>query len=459
MPEYLVWFFNDYCDFRIPDLESCAACYSVPIKHENNLKEDDVFYIVDFPSEELAKKTIKRSVLIHGVFELWGQGNTFEECIESCGNFYKENQQHADNFIKEDLSYAINVENYGYKWQRKEKVELLQRFTTIPWKGKVNLKNPDVEFYIFLDFELHSNKLKKCYFARKLGEGSRHLITDFDLKKRKYIGTTSMNATLSFLSANLVLSSPKTLIYDPFVGTGSLIVSAAYYGANVIGSDLDIRVVRGKNFYVKGEVKSDSNIRTNFNDYNLTKRSGLDLLRVDLAQTEVWKCCSKKSNIAKPIFDGIVCDPPYGNREGPRKIGRNKPLDENTTAYTFKDYIPGTVSYDVEDMYYDLLEFAAKAIITKGRIVFWYFSRNDEYSDEKLPKHRCFKLIYNSVDQLTKSYHRRLVTMEKICDYFYADERPSSKVTTTSNSEDESQLLGKHSLPTEQESIQKKNKN
>ena len=34
------------------------------------------------------------------------------------------------------------------------------------------------------------------------------------------------------------------LVYDPFVGTGSILVAAAYHGAYTLGADIDIRVVR-----------------------------------------------------------------------------------------------------------------------------------------------------------------------------------------------------------------------
>lgn len=34
------------------------------------------------------------------------------------------------------------------------------------------------------------------------------------------------------------------LVYDPFVGTGSILVAAAYYDAYTLGADIDIRVIR-----------------------------------------------------------------------------------------------------------------------------------------------------------------------------------------------------------------------
>ncbi|EFC48950.1 predicted protein [Naegleria gruberi] len=430
MPRYLVRFFNDYAAFRLPDLECSAHSFSIPLSHCGKLEDDEVFYFVDYPSEEDAKKAVSRSVLIQGIYEVWGSGSSAEECIDQTGKYCTENAQHVSSILHDSSSYCITVENYGCRWTKKQKIDLMKSFNTIPWKGRVNLETPDTDFFIFQDFrnssipgfkkegnEQETLVLKQVYFTRKLGEGSRHLITDYDLKKRKYIGTTSMCATLSFLSANCALANRKSLIYDPFVGTGSLIVSIAHYGAHVIGSDLDIRVVRGKNFRQKGNIESETNIQSNFDDYGLTNKAGLELLRVDLSQSHVWKP-QNKSHAPKPIFDAIVCDPPYGNREGPRKIGRNKPLAEDSLARVKENYIAGTVPYDVKEMYDDLLEFAARSIVTKGRIVMWFFVNNDEYCEEILPSHRCFKLLYNSIDPLTKKYHRRLLTFEKFCDYF-----------------------------------------
>jgi tRNA G10 N-methylase Trm11 len=40
--------------------------------------------------------------------------------------------------------------------------------------------------------------------------------------------------------------APGKVIYDPFVGTGSLLYACAHWGATVIGSDIDGRQIRGK---------------------------------------------------------------------------------------------------------------------------------------------------------------------------------------------------------------------
>lgn len=55
-----------------------------------------------------------------------------------------------------------------------------------------------------------------------------------------------MDAQLSFIMANQALIKNGDLIMDPFVGTGSLLVAAACFGAYVIGTDIDYLMLHGK---------------------------------------------------------------------------------------------------------------------------------------------------------------------------------------------------------------------
>jgi tRNA G10 N-methylase Trm11 len=43
----------------------------------------------------------------------------------------------------------------------------------------------------------------------------------FSLKKRSYLGTTSMSAEWSLLMANMGLVRTDCFVFDPFVGTGA----------------------------------------------------------------------------------------------------------------------------------------------------------------------------------------------------------------------------------------------
>lgn len=62
------------------------------------------------------------------------------------------------------------------------------------------------------------------YFGREVAEGNRELVAAFDLKKRPYLGPTSMDNELALVMANMALAGKGKLCFDPFVGTGSILV-------------------------------------------------------------------------------------------------------------------------------------------------------------------------------------------------------------------------------------------
>lgn len=165
------------------------------------------------------------------------------------------------------------------------------------------MKNAELELSIFEEFEWSAVTPKKLYLGRFVARSDRDAILKYDLKKRKYISRTSMDAELSLVTANLALAAPGKIIYDPFVGTGSFTVSCAHFGAKTFGSDIDGRSVRG--------VAKGIDISTNFVQYGTTDRL-LDNFISDLTNTPLRNA---------RLFDGIICDPPYGIREGPKTLG------------------------------------------------------------------------------------------------------------------------------------------
>jgi tRNA (guanine10-N2)-methyltransferase len=145
------------------------------------------------------------------------------------------------------------------------------------------------------------------HFGRFIGASARDQIRKFDLKKRTYIATTSMEAELALITANIACAAPGKLFYDPFVGTGSFPVSCANFGAICWGSDIDGRSIRGK-----GGKKT---LKGNFEQYGL--RNGLgDFFAADLTNNPFVK---------RRLWDGIVCDIPYGVREGLKVLGLKDP--------------------------------------------------------------------------------------------------------------------------------------
>ena len=54
-----------------------------------------------------------------------------------------------------------------------------------------------------------------------------------------------MDPEISFAMSNMALVRPSSFVFDPFVGTGSLLVAAAKHGAFVAGTDIDYNCVHG----------------------------------------------------------------------------------------------------------------------------------------------------------------------------------------------------------------------
>lgn len=55
-----------------------------------------------------------------------------------------------------------------------------------------------------------------------------------------------MDHELSFLMCNLARVKPGNIVFDPFCGTCSILISATALGAICVGGDLDIKILRGK---------------------------------------------------------------------------------------------------------------------------------------------------------------------------------------------------------------------
>ena len=75
--------------------------------------------------------------------------------------------------------------------------------------------------------------------------------------------------------SNQVLSRKGALMWDCFAGTGSLLVAATAHGAHCIGTDIDVRVLKG----LKKGKKAES-VRSNFEQYHLQYP---ELIRADLS--------------------------------------------------------------------------------------------------------------------------------------------------------------------------------
>ena len=220
-------------------------------------------------------------------------------------------------------SFKFTIDSYQGSRTADDKVRIIDSFAYLGFEGPIVMRRPDEEFILFEDWEFNSTPLgipdpKHYYFGRYLATGARELPKKLDLKKRRYISTTSMDAELALVTANIALAAPGKIMYDPFVGTGSFPIACAQFGAVTFGSDIDGRSIRGE-----GKKRT---LRGNFQQSGLLAGLG-GMFTADLTNSPIRKAGLRYDGdgVKGRLFDGIVCDPPYGVREGLRVLGVRDP--------------------------------------------------------------------------------------------------------------------------------------
>ncbi|KAF9937650.1 hypothetical protein BGZ65_001295 [Modicella reniformis] len=403
MPRFLIQFAQQHEEFRLPELEALATIENVQMTYNpDEYSLASPFLVVEVDSAENAASLLKRAILVKTIIELWGIGSSWDELIENV-------KKHPENWPQYlDTTFKFSVVTFGGTIEMKDKPEIINRFAFTGFMGKIDLKNPEEEFLLIADYGIDPNVTvaHTFYMGRLIGQGKRDLIDKFNVKKRQYIGNTTMDAELSLIMANQALCGPGKLVYDPFVGTGSFLVTCAHFGAMTMGSDIDGRQIRGK---------GKTSIRSNCEQYDLKGRV-LDTLVFDVCHAP-WR------KINGGIFDAIVTDPPYGVRAGAKTLGRKDPskqasepriaVEHGVFSHLLPDYIPPTKPYEMTEVVADLLMFAVKTLVRGGRLVYWLPTVTEDYTIDDLPSHPCMELISNC-EQAFGQWSRRLITMEKV---------------------------------------------
>ena len=240
---------NTWFNFRIPELRAVAAFTGVPLaidsEDEAAFHEESVFLQVRVPDDESVARLAARTVMVRRFVEVWATGDSWETLSANLQALPPE--RHAAH-LAEGTTFRVRVEAFGRAFTEPEKVEQINRLgTLLPFKGKVHLRSPQHSFVLLYDVaKTEGARPPRLYFGREVALGQRELPGRYDLKRRNYIGTTSLDAELSLLMANLAAVQRHQLVYDPYCGTASTLVAAAHFGGRVLGSDLFGPVLHGK---------------------------------------------------------------------------------------------------------------------------------------------------------------------------------------------------------------------
>lgn len=456
MPEFLVFFVHRHFDFRYPELEAVLALQQLRL---SDAVVGDVTQLPDpesspvlrlsLPSLQHAKFLSARGILVKGVYEVWGaaDGGDYDALVRAVAAFADPIKQR----ILDDAScsWRVKVDAFGKKLSMAEQRERREHFNAVlPFAGDVVMKDPSETFLILEEIGIDQEQQltsalepKRIFFLRELAGseknrgrgGARDLVDQQTLKRRAYIGPTSMESEMALLMSNMALVQAGDVVIDPFVGTGSVLIPCGTHGATCFGTDIDIRVLLGIGVGVSGGGATDEllvdandgqprvNVQTNFRQYGLPPP---ELIRADNSRSPLVTRCHG-------FFDAVVCDPPYGIRAGARKSGRKPSLKvphpgtgvgvlgvktfEEMSADRRQNYIAPTQPYAAEDVMSDLLQFAAETLREGGRLVY-LLPTTYEYTDADLPRHPKLRVVANSEQKLTTKYARRLITMVKHSD-------------------------------------------
>ncbi|CAG9807124.1 unnamed protein product [Chironomus riparius] len=406
--KYLLLFAQDFVEFRYPEIESLIKLFKINVEVPKPTPIERPYWILENVEESEVRQIASRSVSLKFVAEIWSSGTSYDEFH---GNVKKLMPLIDKKYKNESFKFMVETYNKHIKLkQRIEKIETMNYLDSV--LGTIDLKNPDNTFVYFeyygiddLNVPVHPEHI---YFGRYIADGQRDLFNKISLKTRKFIGNTSMDPQLSILMANQGLCSQNDLMFDPFCGTGSMLIAGALFGSYVIGMDIDYLTLHAKTKPSRALQKvraADESIRANMEQYNL-QNLYLDVFVGDFANYPL------KGNLK---FDSIICDPPYGVREGLLKVEKKE--GRKFTAMT-EDAVhyPSLSDYKMTNLFHDLLNFSVKHLKIDGRLVCWFPIPDKFYDDTIFPQHSALKLISTSRQQLIGDTSRILLTYEKIAE-------------------------------------------
>ena len=363
---------NDYFNFRHHELQSLVRLtssqsgWSCDHSQVFSLSQSWFpYYEIDLESELQARKIAEQSVLTKAFIEVWGEGSNHSEVLLEMSQRVSDSQKSLH--LNASTSFCFEVVNFGRKCTPKEQKALMDGFSSL-FKGDevADMHSPGAILWI-IELYPHSvdcpdtcSATEPCKYAlrpkwilgRQVAPGNRlcklsNPRLPLALSHRPVLGPTTLDNDLAYLMVNFAEVRYGDTVLDPFCGTCGILITSATKGARVLGSDLDIRVLRGWNCtYSKGG-QARKDVLLNFEHYGLERP---EILAIDnSAKKRCWR---------RPWIDKIVTDTPYGIRACTKKIvsveseRRSEKLEQNS------------------DTDIDLLALAGEVLVPGGLLVF-----------------------------------------------------------------------------------------
>ena len=138
--------------------------------------------------------------------------------------------------INQNGSVVVRYRNRSHNTDSQPIVRLLASIYSV--NRTVNLDHPDIEIRVIITDQT-------TYVSKKIFKIDRTQFEERKVQYRPFFSPISMHPKLARTCVNLSSAPPAGHILDPFCGTGGILLEAGLLGYNVIGNDIEKKMIEG----------------------------------------------------------------------------------------------------------------------------------------------------------------------------------------------------------------------
>ncbi len=238
-------------------------------------------------SKDLPKKFYARLSMVHSIHSLlFKSALNFQDIVSSIKS------AGIGRYAPECTTFQVRIKKIKCQKVNSEKLErfigeLIRK--ECKNKMKVDLVNPETRFFGFC----HADQIYFCIHRLETG---RKDIFKHPVTRRPFFHPTAMKPQVARIMVNLSKAKSGQTFLDPFCGSGSILVEAAFIGSNVLGMDINRKMIIGA--------------RKNMTFFNIKY---MGLLQASITSLPI-----------KGDFQAMATDPPYGRSSSTHGLNLNE---------------------------------------------------------------------------------------------------------------------------------------
>lgn len=281
MTVYLIQFLNNphYLDFALAEFEALVKLAGVididsiyrgdtTVNSSNSsscsvrrcrIVDDNVFVMVTLPSIDVIMYIASRSMLIKSIYQLWSHGDNYQQLLDrlhtsmfACDTLSSSSPSSSSSSSVRSLissvtddasaSYSITVESYNGCIPQCQQQTIRSKIDFLAFKGTVRLSHPVHSLYIIFDYTSSKSNREKsidysieaedtvCYLGSLVSSNccTKDINRKYDLKRRVYVGPTSLDHTLAFILANIAGVTSSSVVLGMLTHICTAVLIDAY---------------------------------------------------------------------------------------------------------------------------------------------------------------------------------------------------------------------------------------